>query len=110
MESLTELFVITITLLTSFGLDWIKTKFNLEEIDSKILKILKPIQPIFVAAVGVGLSYLASLGINVIPTDQSLIEAAPLAGLISVTLREINIRLKAARDKKNGLPTAFKSR
>lgn len=108
MDAISELLVTLTTLLVSLCWDWVKIRVDFDAISKKILMIVKPVQPLLVPSIGLMLAWAANAGFSIVPGDESLIADAPLAGLLIVTLREIVIRLKAARDKKNGLPKTFK--
>lgn len=63
--------------------------------DGKIGPIVKPVQPLLVAAIAAGLPILASkIGISVGLTDAEAIASAPTAALAGILARELAIRLK----------------
>ena len=64
-------------------------------LDGKIGTTVKPLQPLIVTAVGIGLPVLASaLHLTTATPDASTFVTAPTATILAVTLREVAARIR----------------
>lgn len=88
-NEVSNLGVLLVAFLTSIGLGVMKT--FVFPVDSKLMKLIRPIQPMIVTIVPV---LVQMIGVQLVATDTALIAAAPASAIIIITLREIFVKLK----------------